>query len=122
MSELLNALTRSIPNTQQVTGVIQQDATGTGVYLNALSGYPESDQAQDTISRTSAGIYVLTLANFIGPSGSINVQATAVTSGAAFFTQYYVTTTGTTATITFDVFNSSAAAADCSVAFSALTY
>ncbi len=129
MAQLTNSMTRLVPNTSQVYGVILQDSAATSggltVSLVELSGYQESDQQQVMLARTSAGIYTLTITDFLtyGGANAAVLQLTCQTSGAGYLAAYTVSTSATSQTVTYTINTFSASTpADCSVAFVASTY
>ena len=117
-TDVFNNLARLAPVAAWIAGVIQQDASGIAPTLAYQSGFAESDQAQVTLARNSAGNYTLTAANFQGLNGLAVVgMLTPMTTGAAFTASYTNSYSGATATITILTFNAADAAADCSVGF-----
>lgn len=117
----LNATPRIIQETQQIYGSVT--LSGTTATLGVTSGEAISDQAQVTLSRTSTGIYVLTVTNFRGPNGGLNVLVSPGTTSlsAAWTTKTYTTNTDTVA-ITISIEDDASTATDASFDFQFTAY
>ena len=103
-----NMLNRSVQPMGLVTGLITGSATTPTVTL--LSGDRLQDNACVAITRSSTGVYVLTITNFLGNKGAVIPLTTPATAGniVSAATSY----SGTVASITFSQTDSAASATD----------
>ena len=122
MSELLNSLTRLLPNTQCVIGTVAFD--GGTPSLTQLSGVAESDQAQVSIVDDATGVVTISVTNFRGPSGYLiggSLGTTTISTFVSCTTQSYTANTDT-ANFTFKVENDASTATDAGFNFFLLAY
>lgn len=116
MPDLLNSTPSIEQWTQRIIGCVT--LSGTTATLAGLSGAVDSDQAQVTLSRTSTGIYVLTVRNFRGPNGQVNViVTTGTTSLNVNWTAKSYTTNTDTVAITISIEDDASTATDASFDF-----
>lgn len=116
MPDLLNSTPSIEAWTQRIIGCVT--VSGTTATLAAISGATESDQTQVSLSRTSTGIYVITVTNFRGPQSQVNVQITSGTTSVwpSWTTKAYTANTDTVA-VTVSIENDASTATDSSFDF-----
>lgn len=125
MPDLSNALVRTATQIQCVRGRVVQGSSGVTVSLGSLTGNTLDDQTQCSLTRNGAGDYTLTIYNFgsIDGASSCVALATVSTTGSGPTVQCPAASfSGSTATVPFLTFNSSASAADCSFNFEVQSY
>lgn len=122
ISKVRNSLERFIPRSQFVIGLVTGDSTTPTVTLQG--GDLIADNACVAISRTSTGVYSMTITNFQGPRGSlIPAVLSEQTSGDSVVGVASAYTSGSdTATITWTIKNSAGSAADDSFTFAVFAY
>ncbi len=101
-------LERSVQPMGLVMGLVTGSATAPTVTL--LSGDRLQDNACVTITRSTTGVYVVAITNFLGNKGAVIPMTTAATAGniVSATTSY----SGTVASVTFTQTDSAASATD----------
>lgn len=119
MIAVSNNLGRLAPWVQWIAGTLTQSGTGSTLTMSYQSGVPPADQGSVSFTKTSTGVYTLTVQQFLANNGAIvSSGLCTMSTGLGYSASYAYSYSGETATITISVFNTlSQAAADCAVSF-----